>query len=329
MRFAFAAFGQKPNYDPSVAIGVDGLPSAKLCLSHWPGNTTPPDLRHDLSTGIGLAFARLSETQRRERFGRLEVVVNDHFDCDGLLCAFACLNPAEAIPRSEAMLLAARAGDYWCAPTPRAVAFDTLVSWHTDPEKSPLGKEIAHLGSAERNALAYADLLGRMPQLLDDPWKANPAIGDEVARVEADLLYLRSGGARAEWHPAKQLAVLRLTRAIDARAALEFAACDRVLELRETPDGTFAELRVSSRSWFDFSKERMLPRPDLGAHAERMQQQEKNAGRWLATDGSDPFPILTFGDPGGEGDGFRADTAVPRPSSIRADAILRAALEAL
>ncbi|HKE01068.1 MAG TPA: DUF6687 family protein, partial [Planctomycetota bacterium] len=89
MRFSYAPFGSAPAYDPAVAIGCDGLPPARLCLSHWPGNTTPMDLRRDLSTGIALAFAAIPAPERSRRFGRLDVVANDHHDTDGLLAVFA------------------------------------------------------------------------------------------------------------------------------------------------------------------------------------------------------------------------------------------------
>ena len=48
-----------------LLISVDGAwGQPGLNLSHWPGNTTPRALRHDLSTGIALAFSRLSPDER-------------------------------------------------------------------------------------------------------------------------------------------------------------------------------------------------------------------------------------------------------------------------
>ena len=55
-----------PGSEPVVSVdGAFGAPG--LNLSHWPGNTTPPDLRHDLSTGAALAFAALSPEERARR----------------------------------------------------------------------------------------------------------------------------------------------------------------------------------------------------------------------------------------------------------------------
>ena len=55
---------------PAVVVSVDGLTGLPgLHLSHWPGNATPSELRHDLSTGCALAFARLAPEERRRLIG--------------------------------------------------------------------------------------------------------------------------------------------------------------------------------------------------------------------------------------------------------------------
>ncbi len=322
MRFVFAPSGAPPPYDAETAIGCDGLPPARLRLSHWPGNTTPPDLRRDLSTGIALAFASLPDAERGSRFGTFDVVANDHFDCDGLLSVFACLRPGEALPRADAMLAAALAGDLWRAPSRRALAVDLVVSAFTDPDRSPLGSALRGLAPEAADALAYEALLERLPALLDDPFATGTAIDDELARVEEDLRWLRSGAVAITRVPAVDLAVLHLSRAIDPRASHEVGACDRILELRATAEGTFAELRITAASWFDLPSERALPRPDLAALAERLQQSERGDGRWLATASTKPFPFLLFGTPR-ESARVREAPFAPRPSSQPPDAVER------
>ena len=55
-------------------ISVDGAwDQPGLNLSHWPGNATPPALRHDLSTGAALAFARLDPAAEMSRQHLLEL----------------------------------------------------------------------------------------------------------------------------------------------------------------------------------------------------------------------------------------------------------------
>ena len=85
--------------DPGVSvICVDGVLGARgLELSHWPGNRTPVALKHELSTGCALAFARLSPSERERRADGAEAIVNNHFDTDGVLASFAARWPEEAL----------------------------------------------------------------------------------------------------------------------------------------------------------------------------------------------------------------------------------------
>ena len=59
-------FQEEPGTEPVLSVdGYFGAPG--LNLSHWPGHETPLDLRHDLSTGSALLFARLDEAERARR----------------------------------------------------------------------------------------------------------------------------------------------------------------------------------------------------------------------------------------------------------------------
>jgi hypothetical protein len=79
-------------------LSVDGAWDAPgLNLSHWPGNRTPPELRHDLSTGCALAFSRLPEARQQELARGCTAIANNHYDTDGVCALFA---PAER--RSQA-----------------------------------------------------------------------------------------------------------------------------------------------------------------------------------------------------------------------------------
>ena len=73
--------------DPARTLYVDGTEAGFRSLSHWPGNSTPPALKHDLSTGIALAWARLSPAERRGLLGSFSQVANNHYDTDGALSA--------------------------------------------------------------------------------------------------------------------------------------------------------------------------------------------------------------------------------------------------
>ena len=91
------------------AIGCDGLvPGAALDLTHWRGNRTPAEFRADTSTEIALKFAASAEAARWAD----AVVVNNHFDTDGLLSAWALLEPSQAAASRDLLIAAAEAGDF-------------------------------------------------------------------------------------------------------------------------------------------------------------------------------------------------------------------------
>ncbi|MBI3820137.1 MAG: hypothetical protein HY286_15695 [Planctomycetes bacterium] len=295
MNFRFSPPGNIPDYDIENAIGCDGRPPAALSLSHWPDNDTPSEFRHDFSTGSALLFARRAARDSDGEFARFVTVANDHFDTDGLLSVFACLQPKDALAREEFLLFAAEAGDLWRAPTGRAAAFDMAVSASTEPGRSKIASSIGDVHSREGMTAIYQYFLERLPGALDDPFSLDIDIRDEYNHCMEDLASLRSGNIMIERAPECDFAIINLPRAHDARAIFEIARTDRVLELQHCADGTLAQLRFTSMSWFDGMSQRRLPRPNLIKLADRLQQNERGAGAWQSLDPGAPFAALAFG----------------------------------
>lgn len=91
------------------AIGCDGLvPGAALDLTHWRGNRTPPAYKADTSTEIALNF--VASTDSADWSGA--IVVNNHFDTDGVLAAWVLLDPERTQAHRELLVAAAEAGDF-------------------------------------------------------------------------------------------------------------------------------------------------------------------------------------------------------------------------
>jgi hypothetical protein len=85
-RFQFVEESYKGNVP---AISCDGLvPGASLDLTHWQGNRTPSQYKADTSTEIALNFVAAPESGERWADA---VVVNNHFDTDGVLAAWVVL----------------------------------------------------------------------------------------------------------------------------------------------------------------------------------------------------------------------------------------------
>src|SRR5262249_33461440 len=153
---------------PERLVSVDGAwGQPGLNLSHWPGNATPPGLRHDLSTGIALAFARLGPAERAELAEGCTAIGNNHFDTDGALAMFAVARPALALPRAPRLLEAAAAGDFFQVPSEHAFRLDAVVTNLADPGRSPWSSRPGDRSSAEKHARLYRELVERLPSMLD------------------------------------------------------------------------------------------------------------------------------------------------------------------
>src|SRR5262249_2591290 len=92
------------------AISCDGLvPGAALDLTHWQGNHTPAQYKADTSTEIALRF--VASPEAAERWAGA-VVVNNHFDTDGILSAWILLDSDRAMAHRDLLVAAAEAGDF-------------------------------------------------------------------------------------------------------------------------------------------------------------------------------------------------------------------------
>ncbi|MCK6448722.1 MAG: hypothetical protein L6Q99_20195 [Planctomycetes bacterium] len=334
LRITADACPQPPASREAVAnvhvISIDGAWGAPgLNLSHWPGNRTPEALRHPLSTGSVLAFAKLPEAERARLVGDARIVVNNHYDTDGMLALFAFLRPEVALRHERALLAGAAAGDFFEAPNDDAVALDAVIGAFADTERSPLAARFAGLGAYPRFELAAHAVLERLPEWLErglarerELWQ--PAI-EGLARGRAEL----SRATRDElvhldwtvWTSTDALGPFDPGR----HALFGSTGADRVLTLGPRRDGTLARFLIGTRSWFDGTRETRLPRPDLAELAQRLNELERtsaaDSGAWRCHETSSPSPELWFGN---EGLGlFEEHNRELAPSSLAPAAIRR------
>jgi hypothetical protein len=165
------------------AISCDGLvPGAALDLTHWQGNRTPQRYKADTSTEIALNFVGSPESVEEWADA---VVVNNHFDTDGLLSIWVLLNPEQAVAYRDLLIAAAEAGDFDERP-----ALDRGL-W--------LDAAIRALGSsASDDATAYQTVLPQLPELIQRLDERRDLWGREwddleaaVAALEANRLLAR------------------------------------------------------------------------------------------------------------------------------------------
>jgi hypothetical protein len=324
---------------------VDGsLPAAQgLQLSHWPGNRTPAALRDDLSTGCALRFARLEPAERERLAAEATAIVNNHYDTDGTCALFAVRHPRAALEREDALLAAARAGDFFAWPDDRSLALDAIVAGLADPSRSPLADELAGRDDQQRHQLATDHLLERLPDLLDGdlaPYRGlwEPIL--EAARCDRDDLArcTRDDVVHLDWSVWTASAGAASSRPGAAgrfdpgrHALFGASAADRALAVGPGRDGTTYRLVISTLSWFDLPSREPLARPDLAALAGRLNELEgSDAGAalaWRHQGALGPSPELWFGADGLEP--FAEHAAALRPSRLEPARVRREIAEAL
>jgi hypothetical protein len=282
-------------------ISVDGAwGQAGLNLSHWPGNTTPIGLRHDLSTGIALNFGRLPESERARLAEGCVGIANNHFDTDGCCAMFATLRPEAALAREAPLLEAAAAGDFFQTPSERAFRIDAVVTNLADPERSPWGDRFHGLDDLAKHTLLATEIVERLPRMLDgdlaefeDLWRpeAEDLAEDRAALAAAtrdEIVHLDhcvfESGARFE--PGRH-ALFGSTKA------------DRILAIGREAGGATYRFLLSTLSWFDLVSRKPLPRPDLASLAARLNEAEgtpaESGAAWRFQEVESPSPELWFG----------------------------------
>lgn len=288
---------------PGRLISVDGAwGQPGLNLSHWPGNASPRELRHDLSTGVALNFARLPAARRRELADGCVAIANNHVDTDGACALFAVRHPAAALAREDRLLEAAWAGDFFRVPSERAFQVDAVVGGLYDEERSPWRGRFTGLSGSERRELVTVELVERFAELLDGdltgyedlwtpPLEALRADQAELARAQRDeLVHLDA-------------AVFTVTggsgRGPGRHALFGTTAADRVLVVAPHGAGATYRFLINTTSWFDLASGPRLPRPDLDALAARLNELEgadpAGAVAWRAQPTASPSPELWHG----------------------------------
>lgn len=295
---------------------MDGTEEGFRSLSHWPGHQTPAALRHDLSTGIALAFARLSPAEQRACLGPFDVVANNHYDTDGALSVFAMLRPEQALPRAEAMLAAAATGDFSTWAGEAALAVDLTVMRLSHAPASPLAGTLAEGATdAERWTASYEWLVEHLPAVLDAPFAWRSLWEEEFERTLADVERCLAGtGISVRHFPEEDLALVSSDRPITS-IGLHLAAGDalRVLLVRPSRTGYRYRFRYRVESWFDIVSRTPLPRVPLEPVVAALDEAEGDGHWWCGSLGA---PIVELG----HGDSARAAASIFEDPDVEPDA---------
>jgi hypothetical protein len=300
-----------PDLDPNVCISVDGNAPGMLNLSHWPGNRTPPQFKHDLSTGSCLTF--MSSPERLNFLARATTVTNNHWDTDGACSVFTVCNPVVALRHADVLLSAALSGDMTLYTTPEGTKLELTLTALTKHPDSPVRSE-KFTDDRERRQAQYDYALELIPRLLEKPdlhyawWK------DEHREIHRDLRALREEEATLEHFAALDYSVVTTDRPLHIMAVNTAAWADRILTIEQRENGAHRfELRLLTFSWFEQPTRGNTPRPSWQPLLEALTEQTSSpGGKWVAGDLTEPEPRLAFVDENDELADSGADMAKVR-----------------
>src|ERR1043166_7930670 len=169
MRFEF--------YTEAIAnvpkLSVDGTVNNSIHFSHWHGNTTPAELKADTSTEIALNL--VASPNRAALTNGIDLVTNNHFDCDGVLSCWTVLTGERALEYRELLVSAAEAGDFSEHSSDDGVRVSIAIqgadqSSPNNDDGSPLAQMMAGREVATRitdnDALAYELVFRDLERLL-------------------------------------------------------------------------------------------------------------------------------------------------------------------
>jgi len=290
-------------------LSVDGTVDNAVHFSHWRGNKTPASVKADTSTEIALNV--VAAPNRDDLTQGIDLVTNNHFDTDGVLSVWAMLNGERALALREKLIAAAEAGDFCEFSSVDAVRTSIVIQGSDSPidkSGSPLALKLAGEDFVNE-ARSYELVLPKVEHVLThtdfyeslwrEPWK----------RIEVALESFAKGESRVDEDLTNKISLVTLAPEVfgasgfdPAAHAAPFAAISRHAHgnvfVIATPmnDGWAYRVDYPYYSWAETIVRPGIPRPDVGAAIDALNEIENNEiGRWVI-DSSELASAIKFSD---------------------------------
>jgi hypothetical protein len=290
-------------------LSVDGTVDNAIHFSHWRGNETPVSVKADTSTEIALNV--VAAPNRDELTQKIDLVVNNHFDTDGVLSVWAMLNGERALPLRDKLIAAAEAGDFCEFSSVDGVRASIVIQGSDSPidkSGSPLALKFSGADFVDE-ARSYDLVLPKVEHVLThtdfyeslwrEPWK----------RIEVALDSFAKGESRIDEDLVNKISLVTLAPAVfgsvgfdPAAHAPPFAAISHHargnLFVVATPlnDGWAFRVDYPYYSWAETVVRPNISRPDLSAAITTLNEIENTeTGRWVI-DSSELASAIKFSD---------------------------------
>jgi hypothetical protein len=309
MRFQFYSEA----LDAVPKLSVDGTVDNSIHFSHWEGNTTPADVKADTSTEIALNL--VASPNRAALTQGIELVVNNHFDTDGVLSCWTVLNGERALPYRDLLIAGAEAGDFseYSSDDGVKVSISIQGSDQASPNNddgSPLAAFLAG-HEVDDDARAYELVLPEVEKLLSDVNAYESLWRDGWNSVASALESFARGESRVVEHEASRISLITLApklfggRFSPTKNSAPFTAISKhargEMFLIATPatGGWFYRLDYPYYAWAETVVRPHIARLDLTNALATLNDKEGNPdGRWK-TDNREMTSAVKFLDAGG------------------------------
>ena len=282
-------------------LSVDGTVPNSIHLSHWEGNETPAELKADTSTEIAL---NLVASPQRDSFTQgIELVTNNHFDCDGVLSCWTVLTGERALQYRDLLIAAAEAGDFSEHSSDDGVKVSIAIqgaeqSSPNNDDGSPLAQMLAGREFATRitdnDALAYELIFPEVERLLTNVDAYEELWREGWRDVAGAIESFERGRSQVREHADARISVVTLAPEIfhggrfsptrhsaPFTAISKFARGEMFLIGIPADGGWFYRLDYPYYSWAETVVRPQIRRRDLGSALQTLNAKETNReGRW-------------------------------------------------
>jgi len=283
---------------PSVVVDGSPAPGTVLTVTHWPGYPPPAGIEDDLSAQMAFRLLGRPDLVPDEA----ELVSNNHFDQDGLVSIYALVAPDDAVERRTFLEDLAFAGDFGLCRDRDAARLSMVLSALADGDAADIDDY------AERTAVLYEDVLGRLPELCDHIGRQRDVWGDEDATLDASDAAFKDGRAVIEERREVDLAIVTVAEDTPDAGGHRFGGnwvggLHPMAVNSRTERVTLARLRgrrydveLRYEGWVQLQSRAVRARRDLAPLAARLQDEETGDAAWSATPVGGLLPRLQLGD---------------------------------
>ena len=282
-------------------LSVDGTVPNSIHFSHWEGNETPAELKADTSTEIAL---NLVASPKRDSFTQgIDLVTNNHFDCDGVLSCWTVLNGERALQYRDLLIAAAEAGDFSEHSSDDGVKVSIAIqgaeqSSPNNDDGSPLAQMLAGREFATRitdnDALAYELVFPEVERLLTNVNAYEPLWREGWKDVAEAIESFERGRSQVREYAESRISLVTLAPEIfrggrfsptrhsaPFTAISKFARGEMFLIAIPADGGWFYRLDYPYYSWAETVVRPQIPRRDLSSALLTLNAKETNReGQW-------------------------------------------------